>query len=628
MIRVVRLQSRQLQRQVLHKCVNAAGSALGTARCRLYSKTPLLSEAEGQDDAAARRAEHAEKEALRLKRKEIANDYNRRRDAYNKQVSGLRKEYAAEVALQRAQDQAEASAKRQQEARSKLERQRLKNIKSAASAVRQKQLREERDVEFQEELRIAQIDRDAKNARYTLARQMVIDELEKEAPLWLTTPEEVEAAFNAATEQELWARPNGVIGAPFPTEDAEFWKYETRTWQMRRTYKTRGEIILEHLEEEAYKDANVNPAYWTPARLKYREALEEKAKLRAMVRDAGRRALLLKQQEMLQERFGSDADSIPRTMPVSNVTVLKDVDAMEREGAKFLLSDPTKFFEFFNDVVNDNENANGNDKGGNHSDYVGPSLGVPVALKNPIAFGPGEDRPFPITIGTMLKPDQRTEKEKKRDERTQQMLAAAAGIDDAAGDDVIDIDDEVPEHLRVDYNQEIRYDSDDEWEARLDPEIDKNLYNVPAGMRIKESDQEYVVQKLDKHIRHLDEKIRLDIENARLQLGAARAAGLAEDDFERAPEGSHYYINTPDGQSYNMEELGIDHEEVDDILSSLTEEQLVYMHAIESEAGDTPLTSDELRKKLGVIPGLTEAQIDKIISLEEILASKEEISKL
>ena len=43
---------------------------------------------------------------------------------------------------------------------------------------------------------------------------MLIDELEEEAPLWLMTPEEVEAAFTPEAEQLLWARPQGVFGAP------------------------------------------------------------------------------------------------------------------------------------------------------------------------------------------------------------------------------------------------------------------------------------------------------------------------------------------------------------------------------------------------------------------------------
>lgn len=624
MIRVLGLKSRQLR--LSQKYAVTIGNALATSQSRSYTQTPIVLEAEGGDEAAALLKE--QKEAITLRNKEIANDYNRRRAAYNRQVTLLRKEYASEVSLQRAQDEAEKLAKRTEEARSKLERQRLKNIKAAQSAIRQKQIREERHLEFQEELKIAQIDRDAKNDRFTLARQMVIDELEKEAPLWLTTPEEVEAAFTREAEQELWARPNGVLGAPMPTDDADFWKYETRIWQMRRTYKSRRDVILEQLEEEAYMEANVDPAYWTPERVKYREALEEKAKLRAMVGDAGRRALLLKQQEMLQERFSSDPSSIPSAMPAPNVTVLRDINAMELEGSKFLMSDPTKFFDFDQEVAFEGDGVGVEGQVEKRNDYAGPTLGVPVALKNPIAHAPGDNRAYPLTIGTTPQADQRSAKEKKRDEREQQMLAAAAGKAEETVDDMVDIDDTIPEHLRVDYNQEVRYDSDDEWEARLDPETDGDLYKVPAGLRIKESEQEYVAQKLDEHIKFLEEQIRRDVDNARLALGAARVAGVSDDKHGRAPAGSNYYINTSDGQSYTMEELGIDHEEVDDILSSLTEEQLVCMHAIDNEAGDTPFTPSELREKLTAIPGLTEAQIDKIVSLEETLASKDEIKKV
>lgn len=592
---------------------------------RYYSSTTVVLEESGGDEAAA--LKKVQKEAVRIRNKEIANEYNRRRAAYDKQVTSLRKEYASEVALQRAQNQAETDAKRQQDERSKLERQRLKNVKSAQSAVRQKQLREQRHLEFQEELKIAQIDRDAKNARFTMARQMVIDELEKEAHFWLTTLEEVEAAFTPASEQELWARPNGIIGAPFPTNDADFWKYETHTWYMRRTYKNRRDIILERFEEKAYLDANIDPAYWTPARLKYREALEEKAKLRAMVRDAGRRALLLKQQEMLHERHSSDPNSIPSAISAPNMTVLNNYEAMEREGARLLMSDPTQFFRFDDSASANGERGDDEKMREKSNIYAGPSLGVPVSLKNPIAHSQYEDRPYPITLGTLHKDDMRTEKEKKRQLREEQMLAAAAGTSKEDDDGVIDIDDTIPEHLRVDYNKEVKYDSDDEWEASLDPESESHLKKIPAGMRVKESETEFVAQKLDEHIKHIDEQIRVETENARLQLGAIRAAGRQVDDFERAPEGSHYYINSPDGMSYSMEDLGIDHDNVDDILSSLTEEQLLYMHAIETEAGYAPLSSDELRVKLATIPGMTEAQIEKIVSLEETLASKDEIKE-
>ena len=181
--------------------------------------------------------------------------------------------------------------------------------------MRQEQIRKQREKEFQEHLKKMQMERDARNERFAIARQLVIDELEKEAPLWLTTPEEVEAAFTSSAEQLLWARPGGVLGAPNPSLDASFWQYETHTWHMDRTYKSQREVLLEQIEELAYEEANVDASFWTPERLAEQEQLEEKARLRAMVHSAGRRELLRKQREILEDRFANEEGEVPRQQP-------------------------------------------------------------------------------------------------------------------------------------------------------------------------------------------------------------------------------------------------------------------------------------------------------------------------
>ena len=108
--------------------------------------------------------------------------------------------------------------------------------------------------------------REAEKERFRRARQMVIDELEEEAPLWLISPEEVEAAFTHEAGQLLWARPGGVIGAPNPGLDAHFWQYEVHSQDFRQTYPSKRELLLEELEEEAYRKANIDPKIWTKRR--------------------------------------------------------------------------------------------------------------------------------------------------------------------------------------------------------------------------------------------------------------------------------------------------------------------------------------------------------------------------
>ena len=162
----------------------AAALSRAGSHARQFSPTALLLD----DDAAA------------LKRKAAAAEYNNRRAAYKKEVSILRKDYASEVALQRAADAAETLAEEKEIRRGKLERQRLKNVRSAQTSMRELEKRRLRELEFQEELRVAQINRDGRKERFRKARQMVVDELEEEAPLWLTTPEEVEALCQTCSE--------------------------------------------------------------------------------------------------------------------------------------------------------------------------------------------------------------------------------------------------------------------------------------------------------------------------------------------------------------------------------------------------------------------------------------------
>jgi hypothetical protein len=342
----------------------------------------------------------------KLEAKLSARDYNNRRAAYKRQVSVLRREYADQIAKQRAADVAEEEDRQQKLVRQKLERQRLKNMKIAASAIREEEFRQQREREFEEHLVKQQQIRDAKNERYAAARQMVIDELEKEAHLWLTTPEEVELAFSSPdNEQLLWTRPRGILGAPNPSLDSHFWQYETHTWDMSKTYKSQRQALLEEIEEMAYDEANINKKFWTPERILEHERLEEKAKLRAMVYSVGRAELLKKQRELIQN--DSKNDIIPTAEKVPSLNLLNNDTAIEREGANVLMNDPTKFFIFDNNAINSTTGS------ANMSAYAGPTLGAPIALRDLLRDGPS-GTVFPEIIGKNPKPDTRSEREKHK----------------------------------------------------------------------------------------------------------------------------------------------------------------------------------------------------------------------
>ena len=558
--------------------------------------------------------------------KEAAAEINSRLVGYKKQVSLLRKEYASEVALQRAADQAEEASKQREETRRSLERRRLRNIKAAQSSVRELERRRRRELEFQEELRIAQLNRDARNERFRKARQLLVDELEAEAPLWLTTAEEVDAAFNNVTEQELWALPNSFIGAPLPTEDAKFWNFETHTWHMDRTYQTQSESLVEDLMEQCYNDANIDRSYWTPERLKQRQILQDKAKLRGMVREAGRRALLVKQRELMQDNYPEESSGDvynPRRMPVPNVKLLADLDAMENEGVKVLFNDPTKFFEFDKHPgIGDGESAGDGGSTG-QGDYDGPTLGAPRGLKNDVKVEKTLNKAYPDVLGRMPRPDTRTAKEKKRDEREKAMLDAA--LKDIVERDAFDGDELL--ELSKNMTGSNYVDDDTLWEEGLDAEKDKDLFTVPSRERFFDRDVDDVLEKLEKKLHHLVEELDYELDLAQQQAQSTNEPERqSQIDNTSSEVGEAKYSLEVGDKVYDIESLGVDSVQLDKVLESLTDEQMVALHIIDREAdANGPLSSVELRERLVQVPGLTTEQIDAIVGLEEALASSEAV---
>jgi hypothetical protein len=517
----------------------------------------------------------AESKALK---KMIASDYNNRRAAYNRRVSLLRREYADMVAKQRAADKAEKEALARELTRRRLERQRQKNLRSAQNAINQEKLRLQREDEFNEHLRKQQLVRDETKRRFDAARQLIIQELEEESSLWLTTPEEVEARFTPEAEQRLWApKRGGVLGAPNPSLDSHFWQYETHTWHMNKTYKTKRQVLLEDLEKLAYQEANVDSSYWTDERLEEQIWLEEKARLRSMVRSAGRQALLKKQRQMIDESLQSADQDIPIPKPAPSMKLWTNDAALEKEGARILMNDPTKFFVF------EKENIPRDTANERRSHYEGPALGEPIALRDPLRHGSDQGSVFPVAVGKIPKPDKRSEREKKQQEREDRMLAAAAeqgplDVDLAAEQQTVE--DLQPD---LDYDDNDWNSDDEEWTRGLNSEIDADILNTPSERRYTEEEIDWVLKTLDGKLKYHEQQFSVEFENMKQKVRSeARQKSGASDP--------------------------IDKESLEAVLLTLSEKEIMALSDLDDTYSST-MSDSELSKALVEIPSLSKEQV-------------------
>ena len=567
---------------------------------RLYCSTPIRNE-----DAAAAEATKLKNEAMQKKveAKLLARDFNNRRAAYKRQVTVLRREYADEIIKQRAADEAEEENRRQKLTRQRLERQRRKNMKSALNALREEELRKNRERQFNDHLEVQQRLRDAKNERYTASRQMVVDELEAEAPLWLTTPEEVEKAFSdPIKEQMLWARPGGILGAPNPSVDAHFWQFETHTWNMGKTYVSQRQDLLDRLEEEVYNEANIDSKFWTLERIRAQEKLEQKAKLRAMVYSAGRAELLKKQREFIKE--DSMNDLIPSASKVPSHSVLGNDAAIEKEGAQILMKDPTKFFVF------DDDNNAYDSNTESASLYMGPTLGAPIALRDPLRDGPDRSV-FPEIIGKYPKPDTRTEREKKLAEREEKMWAAAqleAQKElEATGAGAEYEEEDEDAGPGIDYDELDENDSDDdEWARGLDPETDNDILQTPREYRYDEDDVEWVLRKMNDKVLFLNQQFAQDVEIIKEEMKMELRKLVTASGKEASASEEQGIGATLEGS-------------LEAALLALPEQQLLVLSDLEELYQPGKMADYELAAAIKEIPGLTEEQIMFILNRDRSL---------
>lgn len=579
----------------------------------------------------------------------LANIYNHRRAHYNREVSALRKQYFAEIAQQRERDRRRREREEAVLRRETLERRHAKALRTVENARRQIAKADARRREWEAELTNTQRERDAKKARYRAARQKIVDQLEAECHLWLTTPAEVERALgNPAASQRLWARPGGMVGAPSGLDtgfgDAgDFWRYECHTWDARPTYKSPRELMLEEIEEMSYLRANNDPKYWTQARVEEFEEKDRRARLRAIVREEGRRSLLEKQREMMRDAYGSDGTDRgegrgkgplpPTAMPAPPLEYLADYAAQEREGVRLLRQDPRRFFVFESDLTgaqdrgatHDVADGDGSDPDREHRVVGGDgTLGRPVGLHNP--FFDGQPTAFPLRVGRDLPEDARTEKEKKRDERQERMrqaaeeaaLAAAKGasyeVAMAAEQDLEDGSEDVNyDQAEEDAEKELWADQEDHW-----TDVDRKVFDMtPPFARLTPDDIDWILGQLDAKVKKTRERLAIEERIRRKEVETHLSSDTAFRPIENLDEVDRYV----------MEGLGYDMDRMEALVEELTPEQNAALEEI-NFTGRVGITAEDMARELRLVPGLTEEQVGALVEMEMSLLGDERLSAI
>jgi len=622
-----------------------------TSSIGLYNSAMMMSTAPEQDDDDDEDKTTSTDNESALNPSVLANIYNQQRAHYNRAVSALRKQYYTEISIQREAERRRKALAEAKLKRESLERKRLKAMVTADNARKQLDQRDRRLDEWGRELKVTQMERDEKKELYKLARQRIVDELEAEAHLWLTTPEEVEKALgNPVASQILWTRAGGMIGAPSGEDTGfgdhgDFWRYECHTWDARPTYKSPKEVMLEELEYMSYLQANNDPKYWTKERVEEEEMKEQRARLRSIIREEGRRSLLNKQREMMKDIYGKEDSGYnkkekdgekkggrlpPTAMPAPKLDYLADYEAQEREGVEILKRDPRKFFLFEDDLPNESNNLAGlhggkedGDQSAGESSSSG-SLGRPVGLRNP--FFNDKPTPFPLRMGRDLPEDTRTEKEKKRDERQERMRAAAAEaalaaekgmsyeVAMAAEEDLEDGSDD------VDYD-EAEEDAEKElWEGQIDEwkDTDKKVFDMtPPASRVTPDEVDWMIAELKTKAKTMQDRLDFEDKIRRKELERSMSGDVAMKPIETLDEVDRYV----------MEGLGYDMEKMEALVRDLTPEQSVALEQIDF-TGRVGITNEEMAGEIRVVPGLSEEVVQSLVEMEMSLLKDEKLKNL
>mmetsp|Transcript_18222 Transcript_18222/g.25918 ORF Transcript_18222/g.25918 Transcript_18222/m.25918 type:complete len:552 (+) Transcript_18222:63-1718(+) len=430
---------------------------------------------------------------------------NKIRAEYSRAMKETRKRYAEEVAAIKAKEEAERQRANEELAKQKAERQKLKVLKSIESAKKQLHLKQQRQIEWEEELRLAQQNRDERKERFHKARLLILQELEEEAEHWVaTTPQEVEQVFdhNAhITSQQLWARPHSRIGvAP---EDATFWRYMSDTWDMSKTYRTPKDVIFQHLQEQMDYQANLDETtYWTPQKQQDQFQKEERARLRALVQ---RQSILqLVQQQLHREALLDDS-----TFASNNHKLI--VAQVQYQQSSYDLHSNTQNIppdHPLRDVLAKNQNYPTN--------FQDMERQVALSKDNFHKFFLLEDaqiqvkphESWPVLLGKEEKPDMRIEKERKRDKKEDQTLwSQMGGYEGADQEEDDDADDEQNAYLT---SQSEENDEEQEQDLQLlgiDPVI-QEFYQGPEELKLNEQDIDWMIEKLEKQVALLEDDIK------------------------------------------------------------------------------------------------------------------------
>ena len=539
--------------------------------------------------------------------KEIREEYKQRMAAYRQEVHKLRIEYAKEVARNKAEDAGDEERVKSQARRQKLERQRLKNIRTGQTMIRQEQLRLQQAEKFQQHLAQEKIKREKRMDDYRAAQQLAIEEMEKDAVHWLSTPEEIEQAFTHEAEQLLWGQQGGYVGSPNPSPDTQFWQNETHTWHMNKTYKEPKDYLLQQLEEYYYNRANLDPAVWTPERLLERERKRDKARLRADVQLVGKRSLLRRQQQMIEEMFTEDNDDgKPKEKPPTNLSFLSDKTALEKEGSEILMKDPTRFFEF--DASRQSEEASSEESAQEDTteEYSGQTLGNPVGLKR---IGKNN---FPIIMGQEPPEDKRSEREKKAEERELRLLQAAkekeaaemgsidiAASDDVEGDFTPDMDYNDYDYLNVSGRIERMSEEEKQELTPADVEAMRNSYE--GVYHYTNEDWEWALEQLKEQEEFYASQLRLDVEDTCTQM-----RGKLEDHRRKEAQAR--------GEDYELPSQ-VDPNDLEHVVFSMSSEQALALSDLDEKYEEDPasVTDEDMEETAKKVEVLTLEQLSTIL---------------
>lgn len=540
---------------------------------------------------------------------------NRLKSEYNRALKEMRKQYAEEVALIRAREEQERRRAEEKLRKEKTERDRIKMEKKIDTARRELRRRQEREEEWKEKLRQTQIRREARKERFHKARLLILQELEDEAKHWVaTTPEEVEQVFGPRNEllvsQQLWTRPHSRIGvAP---EDATFWRYQSDTWTMSRTYLTPKEYLFQGLLETADYQANLDEiTYWTPEKVSQQTMKENRARLRALVEK--QTLLLIVQRQLHRENLGAatNASSNPNRRKLFIAQIPKHHSHSLQYGRRkyqhvppdhplrFFLAKqqqhPITYDEVECQVALEKDNFSKFFTLHDEEEVLPGSDGMPQFQIRP-------HQSWPLLLGKEEERNRSLEKEKIREKKEEQSLWAQMGGMEAADAEPDVKSEEENEYLTSAIKTESEEDED--LNSLIPDPILKEFAQGPDEWKVNEKDVDWMITKLEKQIMLLEDDMQGFMKSQKTDTKESELSNWKKSD-------SHYYT------------------EAMEIVEGLTAEQQDAICSLDDVDFKGESDIPRLIELLRSVPGLLEHQIHAIVKVEmEHLKSADDITGL